>query len=418
MRHFSKIVLAEKKAEEYEKIQPEVCADLREIAGKVGGKRILHINSSGNGGGVAELLRSQIPFERSLGLESDWYVMDPPKDFFVITKKIHNLLQGESGRLSQKEKSYYMSVNGAMENELKNILAEAGSGTVIIHDPQPLPLIHFIPKNFSTILRLHVDLQSPNPEMMEFLRPHILKYGKVIISSKDYARSMPWLDKERLEIIYPAIDPLSKKNKPMTKEEAREILKTLPINFSKPLVTQVSRFDPWKDPLGVIRAYYIAKNKIPGLQLALAGSFADDDPEGQHIYEKIKKIVHGDNDIYLFSNAKESIASPTDDFISALYTISDVVLQKSLREGFGLTITEAMWKKKPIIAGMASGPRLQIKNKKNGILVSSPEEAGSAIVELIGNRKLGEKLGKAAHDSVLNSFLLPNYVLNNLKLYS
>lgn len=403
----------------YKKFQPALYAKLIKAAKKIQGKNIIHINSSANGGGVAELLRGQISFERSLGLKSEWYILEAPKNFFAVTKKIHNQLQGKDGRIGKEEKSHYLSINRQLEDKLKKIIGNLNSGIVVIHDPQPLPLIQAVPKNFSTVCRLHVDMETPNPEIINFLKPYLLKFQNIILSNKIFVGALSGIKKSKIKIIPPAIDPLSRKNRPMKLQDARKLLKKLQINYSKPLVTQVSRFDPWKDPLGVIKAFCIAKNKIPNLQLALAGSAADDDPEGSHIYKKIKRYTRGYKDIFLFSDMekKAKIKMPEDIFINSLYTISDIIIQKSLREGFGLTITEAMWKRKPVIAGMASGSKLQIKNKRNGLLVSSPEETARAIIELLRKPKLRNKIGKAAHQSVLKKFLLPQYIFSHLKLY-
>lgn len=403
---------------EYKKLNPSTYRKFIKEKNKLTGQTIIHVNSTSYGGGVAEILKSQLPLENYLGLESHWLVIKAPRNFFVITKKIHNLLQGQAGSITEKEKSLYLSINHDLGKFLNRFCERFNSGIVVIHDPQPLPLISHIPQNFSSILRLHLDLSAPNPNMLDILRPFISQYSLVILSDPDYRLSLPWLKKSKTKIILPAINPFNEKNEFMGLETAQEIIKQFGINPLKPIITQISRFDPWKDPLGVIRAYYLAKNEIPDLQLVLAGFLlAKDDPEAVEVFEKVKKHARGDPSIFLFGDIRKLKNITNDAFINALYTISTIIIQKSIREGFGLTITEAMWKGKPVIAGLTEGATLQIKNNKNGILVSSPEEAAKAIVRLIKNEKLRSRLGKAAHQSVKQKFLLPRFILNNVNAY-
>lgn len=411
--------IADDVVQQHRTLTPKIYQNLNRLMPKIKGRAIIHVNSTRYGGGVAEILKSQVSLENSLGLRSHWLMMKAPRRFFVITKKIHNLLQGKAGVLTEKEKNFYLSVNQELGKSLRQFCKKFGSGIIIIHDPQPLPMISSIPENFSSILRLHIDLSTPNPNMLDFLRPLITRYSLVILSDPDYRPSFPWLKKSKIKITFPAIDPFSEKNRLMDNRVAEDIVKQFGINPLKPIITQISRFDPWKDPLGVIRAYYLAKNKIPELQLVLAGfSVAKDDPEALTIFEKVKKHAKGDPDIHLFLNPKKLKDVSIDVFINALYTASSIIIQKSLREGFGLTITEAMWKGKAVIAGLTEGATLQIKNGKNGILVSSPEEAARAIVRLIKDEKLRKHLGKAAHQSVKRKFLMLRFILDNVKVYN
>lgn len=403
----------------YKKINPQIYQRLIQTAKKIRNQKIIHINSAPYGGGVAEILKSQVLLENSFGLKSYWFTIKAPRHFFVITKKIHNLLQGKGGLLSKKEREFYLSINRELKDSLQKFLTQLKSGIVVIHDPQPIPLIGFIPKTFSSILRFHLDLSTPNPATLDFLRPFIDQYHLVIVSNKDYCLALPWVKKSKIKVIFPAIDPLSEKNRLMDPAISRIILEQFGINCSKPIITQVSRFDSWKDPLGVIRAYYLAKNKIPELQLVLAGFFqAQDDPEAISVFEQVKKHARGDPDIHLFSNLKNLKDISHDVFINALYTASLLTIQDSLREGFGLTITEAMWKGKVVVARITSGALLQIKNEKNGILFSSSEETAKAIIRLIKNEKLRQRLGKAAHQSVKRKFLMLRLILDNIKSYN
>ncbi|MBI2635217.1 MAG: glycosyltransferase [Parcubacteria group bacterium] len=413
-RNFNRI-----NTKDYEQFDSKLRAKLISAAKKSKNKKVLHINATPFGGGVAEMLRSQIPFERMLGIKSHWLTIKAPIKFFRITKKIHNFIQGKSDTLTEKEKSLYISVNRELQKSLAYFIEKYKPTSIVIHDPQPLPLVNFIPKQIHKILRLHIDLSTPNPAILEFLKQFIVSYDKIVLSNKIYRLAMPWLKLSKIAVIMPAIDPLSVKNRSMNSETARLIINEFGINHTKPLITQVSRFDPWKDPLGVIKAYYLAKNKIPDIQLAMAGFFfAQDDPEAKEIFKIVKKNDRGDRDIFLFSNPKKLLGISNDTLINALYTASDLVIQKSIREGFGLTMTEAMWKGRAVVAGKTTGALVQIKDGKNGILVNSSEEAAEAIVRLMKNEKSREKLGKAAHQSVKRRFLLPHYVLNNIKLYN
>ncbi len=402
----------------YDDIKKGNVSSLKKLAKPLKGIRVMHINATANGGGVAELLWSEIPMEMALGIKSSWHVIDAPKDFFVATKQMHDLLQGGKGYLNKERENIYLETNREIGQHLSALISKNRPDVIVLHDPQPLSAIASIPPAIPVISRLHGDLLTPNPQILEFIRPFLLQAKLVVLSSKDYLASMPWLPKRRGAIVYPAIDPLSEKNKSMPLDAAQRILEEFSINTGKPLMTQVSRFDPWKDPLGVIKAYYIAKNKIPGLQLILAGLFlAKDDPEAIDIFNEVKKHAKGDKDIFLFADPKNIGNISNGVFINSIYTASTIVLQKSIREGFGLTMTEAMWKGKAVIAGKTTGALIQIKNKKNGILVSSSEEAARAIVYLVKNEKLRNGIGKNARESVRQRFLMPRFVADNMRLY-
>lgn len=399
-------------------LNPRIFRTIIKTANKIRGQTIIHLNATYRGGGVAELLRSQIPFENVLSLKSRWLVIEAPRRFFEITKKIHNLLQGKSGFLTEKEREYYLSVNRSLGKSLTRYCERFESGIILVHDPQPLPLIQFVPPGFFPMFRLHIDISTPHPATLEFLRPFMAQYKCVVLSNENYRFSVPWLEPSKVKVIMPAIDPFSPKNMPMGLFSAKSILEKFGINSSKPIITQVSRFDPWKDPLGVIKAYYLAKNKIPELQLVLAGLMtAKDDPEAKEVFEKVIKHAKGDPDIFSFSNPGELKDVSNDTFINALYTASDIIIQKSIREGFGMTITEAMWKGKAVIAGKTTGAMLQIKNGRNGILVKSPEETAKAVVRLLKNEKLRNRLGRKARQSVKKKFLFLRAALDHFKVY-
>jgi len=385
--------------------------EIQSFSKKLNGIAVMHINSTANGGGVAELLKSHIPLEKDLGIKSHWIVLNGEfhKDnFFSITKKIHNLLQGKDGALSAMEKKLYLAHNKRATPYLKEMIKKIKPDIIVIHDPQPLSLVDAIPKNVIKIFRLHIDLSSANKNALDFIKPFALKFDTLVVTAKEYRPK--WFPKQKTEIIYPAIDPLLPKNSDLPKEEIKNIVKKYDINPSDKIISQISRFDPWKDPIGVIRAFNLAKKKIPDLKLVLIGSTADDDPEGKVIFEKVKKEVNGDPNITLITKRDGKL-------VNAIQTISRVVLQKSIREGFGLTVTEAMWKGKAVIGGKTIGIDLQIDNRKNGFLVSSVKQTADRVVELVDNPKLAKKIGASAHKTVQENFLTPSMVFKHLQLY-
>jgi len=402
-----------KKLEDYRKfIRDDLYQEIKDLSGPLKGLKIVHINATSVGGGVAEILNTLNPLTNDLGIKCQWFVLSSDNKFFTITKKIHNSLQGEDIIFTNEEKNFYLSKNREIASSLKDIKADIW----IIHDPQPLPLISYYSKLSPAILRLHIDLSQPQQEIWQFLLPHIQEYDKIIFSIKDFVHGD--IAKEKVKIFPPAIDPLSPKNISLNSESSKSILQDLEINIDKPLITQISRFDIWKDPLGVIRAYYLAKKEIPGLQLALVGIFqAQDDPEAIEIFERVKKHAKGDPDIFLFSDIK-SLNVENDVLVNAFQVASDVILQKSIKEGFGLTVAEAMWKGKPIVGGNVGGIKIQIKNGKNGFLVNSPEEAAKRIVQLIKNPKLAERMGREAKKTAGEKFLIPRLLRDYLKLFT
>jgi trehalose synthase len=402
----------------YKQFSPQTVKAIFASSTRLQGKTILHLNATPEGGGVAELLTSQIKLERSLGINSRWFYIDAPLSFFQTTKKIHNLLQGLPGHLSIKEQNVYLNTIKSLSGSFSKIIKRIKPDILVVHDPQPLPLIKFCPPGIKTFLRLHIDLSEPNPPIIKFLSPFIKSYDQIILSSKDYISSLPKQVQNRANIIQPAINPLSKKNQIMPHKKATSIIKHLGIDPNKPIISQVSRFDSWKDPLGVIRAFTIAKEKLPKLQLILAGiMIAKDDPEALSVLKAVEQQASSDPHIFVFSDENQIKPYEIDQFINSIYTASTVVIQKSLKEGFGLTITEAMWKTKPVIGGDAPGIRMQIVHNKNGLIVANEFQAAKAIIELIKKPRLRKRLGKNAKASVKIKFLLPKFILENLKIY-
>ncbi len=400
------------KIDKYKGIVPsELLLDIKKEAKSLRGLKVLHVNATPRGGGVAEILKSLVPLMKGVGIRAEWHTIPPSNNFFEITKKMHNALQGKKYAFPfSARKRYLLHVARTAE-----LMKDMNPDIWVIHDPQPAGVIMFLPNFRPAISRIHIDLTSPNPEVWKFLTGFLEGYDKVVLSSKEFIKKEI---KEKAVVFQPAIDGLSSKNQPLSLEDSKEILKSLGVNPNKPLVTQVSRFDPWKDPLGVIKAYHLAKKRIPDLQLALVGlMLARDDPEAEIIYRKAHKKAEKDPDIFLFAELARLGSLEVSTFVNALQTASSAILQKSIREGFGMTVAEAMWKSKAVIGGNVGGIKLQIKNGRNGFLVSSPEEAATKIIKLVKSPMLAERLGKEAKETVREKYLMPRLLLDYLKLF-
>jgi trehalose synthase len=348
---------------------------------------VVNINSTHYGGGVAEILSSLTLLMNSLGIQTGWRVIQGRPDFFSITKKMHNALQGDEIKLSELKLRIYEEV--VFENAQRMRLDH---DVVIVHDPQPLPLIRHFRKDRPWVWRCHADLSKPNPELWNYLASFVERYDAVILSLPEFAQKLTVPQR----FIMPAIDPFSTTNKELSEAEIRDRLDHHDIPTDRPLVVQVSRFDRWKDPQGVIDAFRLARKEIDAT-LVLVGNVAIDDPEGQQIFESL--FACGEERIRILS-------VPDSALVNALQRQATVVLQKSLREGFGLTVTEAMWKGTPVIGGNVGGIRHQIEDGVNGFLVDSVEQAAERIVQLVKDPKLGERLGRAAQQTVRERFLL------------
>jgi trehalose synthase len=379
-------------------VGPEPIERLMKKARRLFEFRVVKVNSTTNGGGVAELLSSTTPLMNSLGIMTEWRAINGSLEFFSITKNIHNGLQGKDIQLTDCNKRTYEEV--VYENAVKNHLDH---DFVIVHDPQPLPMISYSKKIRRWIWRCHLDLSSPNRELWNYLIPHIESYDAAIFSIREYT--------QRLTIpqffFMPAIDPFSLKNRELSQVEIDECLARYNIPTDLPLVVQVSRFDPWKDPQGVIRAFKLARRKVD-CTLVLLGNFATDDPEGKEIFETLLK--QQEERILILSCGDDTT------LVNALQRRADVVLQKSIREGFGLTVTEAMWKGKPVIGGRVGGILSQIQDGVNGFLVSSTEEAAERIVQLLTDKDLQVRLGQKARETIRERFLLPRLLEQYLDL--
>ena len=335
--------------------------ELKFLAGRLKNIRVCHVNATSYGGGVAEILMKEIPLAKSLGLNFSWKAIQAKPEFFAMTKKIHNGLQGADVQISEKEWQIFSSCNLGMTNHL-NV---KDYDIIFIHDPQPAEIISCLGGNHAKwVWRCHLDTSEPNQEVADYFLKFLHMYDASVFTMQDYIlKGM----EEEIFIIPPAIDALSDKNRPMARDEAKNIAERFGVDTSRPIVTQVSRFDPWKDPIGVVEAYKIAEKKIPGLQLVLIGSMASDDPEGQQIFDEVKRHANGDKNIFLLTN-RDGI---NDIEVNAFQTCSDVILQKSIKEGFGLTVSEALWKATPVIGGNVGGIPMQIEDGKTGFLVNN-----------------------------------------------
>ena len=395
-------------------VSPKLYSEIIKLAQPLRGKRVIHINSAAEGGGVAEILKSLVPLMRGVGLKVKWLVIEPENEkFFYVTKKIHDALQSGRELLTKSEKELYLRENKQFVAQIRT----AKTDFWVVHDYQPLAIPFFDKEVRPAISRIHIDLSRPNKKVLEFLLPYFSPYQKIIFSLKEFIN--PGISREKIKIFPPAIDPLKSKNQPLKDFVAKTILLEQGINPTKPLIVQVSRFDKWKDPIGVIKAFWLAKKEISDLQLALIGFFqAKDDPVSRQVYLKVKKYAKGDPGIFLFSHLEQIGALSNDIFVNAVQVGANVILQKSIKEGFGLTCAEAMWKSKPTIAGNVGGLKLQIKNGKNGFLVDSPQEAARRIVQIIKNPRLSEELGKAAQETVRKEFLIPRLLRDYLKLFN
>jgi trehalose synthase len=392
--------------ESYRKIAgDEAIAKIYKTARKLYGKYVLNINSTYQGGGVAEMLSSLVPLMNNTGIDAEWRILHGNPDFFTVTKKFHNALQGAGIHLTDLKKKLY-----AEANDTFSIYTHIKHDAVMIHDPQPLPLIIFYKKRQPWIWRCHIDLTNPNPEVWDYLKSFILRYDAVIVSMESYKRKD--LPVEQV-VIPPAIDPLTPKNMPLSKETMGKFLKKFSIPTDKPIITQISRFDPWKDPLGVIEVFKRVKQVIDA-RLVLCGSMASDDPEGYKIYSEVvkkEKEMIDKGDIILLTTENNIL-------VNVLQRVSDVIIQKSTREGFGLTITEALWKETPVVASRVGGITLQIKDGWNGFLLNPKDYDGFAkrIIEIIKDKDLSKELGRNGKEYVRKNFLITRLLLQHLEL--
>jgi trehalose synthase len=375
---------------------------LRRLAARLQGKRIVHVNSTRSGGGVAEILGWMVPLMNELGLQARWEVIAGMPEFYRVTKAFHNGLQGLPVTLKRSDYDLHFEVNRANAEKL-NLEADI----VFIHDPQPIYLPRFTPKGKvgRWIWRCHIDASHPDRGVWKYLEAAIPDYEATIFSMAAFTRPLPC----PMFIIPPAIDPLSDKNCPIPETERMETLNRLGIDPDRPMLLQVSRFDRFKDPLGVVAAYRLLKPYHPDLQLVLAGGGADDDPEGAEVLNEVHDRASGDPDLKVLLLPPDAHRT-----INALQRSAVIVIQKSIKEGFGLTVTEALWKGKPVVGGACGGITLQVHDYQTGFLVHSPAGAAYRIRYLLRYADKRHRMGRVAQDYVREHFLLTRNVRDYL----
>ncbi len=383
-----------------------VIEHLLQLSEPLQGKKVIHVNSTRLGGGVAEILNKMVPLMRDLGIDAHWEVIKGNEAFFKVTKSFHNGLQGNPVEIPDSMIQTYEEINAQNAKKLCPLLEEAD--IVFIHDPQPAPLFQLCgAKKGHWIWRCHIDVSKPYRPVWKYVRHFVQDYHASIFSLADFAQSLP----HPQYLIAPSIDPLSEKNMVLEPKEIQEVCERFEIDRKRPLIVQVSRFDRFKDPVGVIRAFRLARKFVPDLQLVLAGGEATDDPEGQIVLNEVYAAANDDPDIHILL-----LPSDAHRTINALQRAADIILQKSTKEGFGLTVTEGLWKGKPVIGGNVGGIRLQVVNHHTGFLVDTPEGAALRIRYLFYNRDHLKEMGKKAHCFVLENYLITRHLREYLTL--
>lgn len=387
-------------------IGEEAATRLRELSARLRGVRIVHINATPYGGGVSELLRSEVALLLGLGLHVDWQVIAGDTHFFEVTKGIHNALQGGRYTLAQEAQEIYLHNSAANAGRL-----EDDYDVYIVHDPQPAAIRHFqTSARGRWIWRCHIDTSQPNHEVAEFLTPYLDSYDAFIFTMESFV--LPSLRHKRLRIIPPGIDPLSPKNIGLPADVCERIVTWHGVDRRRPLLLQVSRFDPWKDPFGVLRIRRTVREVVPGLQLALLGSMAHDDPEGWHLYQRIRAEAGDDPDIHVGSNLT-GISSVE---VNAFQHCADVAIQKSIREGFGLVVSETVWKETPIVAGRTGGIVVQIPTSADMLLVDPLDEPGfvERVRHLLHHRDEARRLAREGKEHIRRRFLITRMIEDEL----
>jgi trehalose synthase len=408
-----RVPLLDKHLDDYaDVVEPGTIERIREMAAPLKGARVLHVNATAYGGGVAELLATHVPLLRDLGIDAEWQVIHGSDEFFAVTKTMHNALQGAAVEWTAHEERVYL------ERVLANaLLIEGEWDYVVIHDPQPAAIRDYArahgvaPATTKWVWRCHIDLTDANKQIFEFLRPFIESYDASVWTMQQFVPRS--LKMDRVVIAPPCIDPLSVKNLDLPKPFVDEIVKQYGVRPSHPLIVQISRFDPWKDPVGVIEAYRIVREHIPEVQLVLAGSMATDDPEGFHYWELADQARAGDENVHLLSNIQQ-VGNVQ---INAFQRAAHVVMQKSVREGFGLTVSEGLWKGRPVVGGRAGGITLQIEDGVDGFLVDSAESAGKRACDLLNDPARADAMGAAGREHVRRNFLSTRELEDWLRLF-
>jgi len=381
--------------------------EIRALAEPLQGQRIVHLSATAFGGGVSEILYTLIPLMRDIGLDCEWQVIYGREEFFNSTKLMHNALQGHPEDLSPEQWETWRQYNEMNARELAG-----GWDVCVVHDPQPAAMLQMAPeKARGWVWRCHIDISTPNPATIKHLLPYIERYPHTLFHVAGY---VPAGISTGVHIVPPAIDPLAPKNMALSPEDAAYVCEQFGIDPERPLICQVSRFDPWKDPLGVIDAYRAVKLEVPEAQLALVGSMASDDPEGWDFFNATIEHAEGDPDIHILNNFNNVGAIE----VNAFQSHSDVLVQKSTREGFGLTVSEAIWKARPFVGGNVGGIPLQVQDGLTGYLVSSVEECAARTLEILRDPELGRTLGRRGKEFVRENFLTPRYLRDYLRIFT
>jgi trehalose synthase len=379
--------------------------EIRELAEPLKGRRVVHLSATAFGGGVSEILYTLVPLMRDVGLEVEWQVIYGREEFFNATKVMHNALQGSPHELTDEQWDIWMRYNEMNARELSE-----GWDVAVVHDPQPAALRSLVPEKATRwIWRCHIDVSTPNAPTLERLLPFLHGYSASLFHVQGY---VPAGMNGRVHIVPPAIDPLAPKNMALSIEDAAFVCEQFGIDTSRPVICQVSRFDPWKDPMGVIDAYRLVKEERPEVQLALVGSMASDDPEGWDFYNSTLAHAAGDPDIHILNNFSNVGAIE----VNAFQSLAAVVVQKSTREGFGLTVSEALWKGRPFIGGDVGGIPLQVQDGLSGYLVSTVQDCAARARDIIEDPSLGRALGRRGKEHVRTHFLMPRYLRDYLKI--
>jgi len=399
-------------------IRGELYDEIKSLAARLDGARVLNVNATSFGGGVAELLYTVAPLMCNVGVEAGWAVMFGEEPFFNVTKNFHNALQGAEYELTTEARAIYEEYN----RQSAQAMLDSGEewDVVFVHDPQPALLRHFVRKlapesalasRSKWIWRCHIDTSTPNEGLFEYLAPHINAHDAQVYTMREY--TPPGVDEDALAIIPPAIDPLAPKNMALSGIDADYVVRQFGVDTSRPFLLQVSRFDPWKDPLGVIDVYRRVKETSPEVQLVLIGSMAHDDPEGWDYWYRTVEYADDDPDIHLFTNLTNVGAIE----VNAFQSLADVVIQKSIREGFGLVVTEALWKARPLVAGRVGGIPMQV-TQGGGALVDDVPEAAAACAKILADGDYARQMGLRGKEHVRQNYLTPRLVRDELRLFA
>jgi trehalose synthase len=382
--------------------------EIRRLSEPLQGKRVVHLSATAFGGGVAEINYALVPLMKNVGLDVEWRIIHGEDEFFAVTKTIHNALQGDPHGLTEQQQEIFRRYNALNAEEF-----EDDYDYVIVHDPQPAAMVDHFPGSMARwIWRCHIDLSTPNRSVLDFLAPSLERYDASIFHMRQYVpKHIPL---KAAFIWPPAIDPLTPKNLALSKEDAEYVVDQFGIHLERPLLTQISRFDPWKDPLGVIDAYRLVRQTHPDVQLALVGSMAHDDPEGWDYYNRTVAHAAGDPDIFILSNLN-NIGSVE---VNAFQVHSRAVIQKSIREGFGLTVTEALWKLRPTVAGRVGGIPAQIRDGETGWLVDSVDDCADACREILDDSLPAAARARRGKEDVRLRFLMPRLLRDWLALFN